>query len=290
MRSKVSKAFIGSLALILSPLHAFSKPFNRSPANKMDTSTPIMACEDGVCRPKTSSESSKTTPASHNNSNKDESTSTKIKIDIISDTMCPWCFVGKQNLDEALKEMPEVEAEINWLPFFLNKDLPEDGMPVEEYYMRNYGNPKAGDRMKPSLVQAGKRCGIDFETNYINLTHYRPTIRSHRLVEFAKRQGKQNEMVMELFHMYYEEGKHLNSINDLADSAKKVGLTGNVKEYLESKQDEDEVFAEAARVKRLAQGVPTFLFSKPGTDIKHTFSGGQPPRAFRAVFEAFQKE
>lgn len=183
--------------------------------------------------------------------------------------------------------MPDIEADINWLPFFLNKDIPDEGMPVEEYFRRNYGDPKAGERMKPSLVAAGKRSGIDFETNHLGITHYRPTIRSHRLIELAKHQGKQDEMVMELFHMYFEQGKHLNSIPDLVDSAKKVGIEGDVKAYLESDKDEKEVFEEADRVLMQAQGVPTFLFSKPGTDIKYRFSGGQPPRAFRKVFEAF---
>ena len=242
-------------------------------------------CEDGVCRPKGSASTSQGTyDAKFGNS----STAKNIlKVDIISDTMCPWCWVGKRNMEKALEDTPDIQPEINWLPFFLDKNLPEEGKPVEEYYIGNYGDPKVGEKMKPHLVMAGKKAGIDFEKSYVKTTHLRPTIRSHRLIEYAKRQGKQDEMVEELFRIYFEEGKHLNSIEHLTESAKKVGLEGNVEEYLKSDQDEKEVFEEAAKMKSHAQGVPTFLFSMPEKNLFFTFSGGQPPEAFKKVFQTF---
>ncbi len=190
-------------------------------------------------------------------------------------------------MEQALQEMPEMDVEIHWLPFFLDRKLPEDGKPVEEYYVGNYGDPKAGERMMPGLIQAGRKCGIDFETYYVNMARYRPTIRSHRLIHLAKRQNKQDEMVEELFHMYYEEGKHLNSIEHLTEAASTVGLEGDIAAYLKSDQDEKEVFEEADKALQYAEGVPTFLFTKPGTDLHHSFSGGQPPIACRKVFKAF---
>jgi predicted DsbA family dithiol-disulfide isomerase len=241
-------------------------------------------CEDGVCIPKGVKKQQSSTLL---NATTTTSSSNKIKIDIISDTMCPWCWVGKRGMEQALRECPEVEADITWLPFFLDKNLPEEGKPVEEYYVGNYGDPKAGENMKPHLVAGGKRCGIDFETNYVNMTHYRPTIRSHRLIELAKRQGKQDAMVEELFRIYYEQGQHLNSIQHLTEAATRVGLEGDIEEYLKSDQDEKEVFEEAAKLKYLAQGVPTFLFSRPGTDLEFSFSGGQTPEAFKRVFHSF---
>jgi predicted DsbA family dithiol-disulfide isomerase len=242
-------------------------------------------CMDGVCVPlgaKKKSQAATGTPSEKN-------TGKNIKIDIISDTMCPWCWVGKRNMEAALKDMPEIEVEVNWLPFFLDRNLPEDGKPVEEYYMGNYGDPKAGDRMKPGLVKAGEKCGIDFETHYINLTRYRPTIRSHRLIELAKKQNKEDEMVEELFHMYYEEGKHLNLIEYLAESASKVGLEGDIVAYLESDKNEKEVFEEADCCLKDAEGVPTFIFTKPGTKMQYSFSGGQPQSAFKQVFDMFSQ-
>jgi predicted DsbA family dithiol-disulfide isomerase len=249
-------------------------------------------CNDGVCTPRGRKNLTNApgAPGAPDNSvptlKQDENL---IKIDIISDTMCPWCWVGKRGLEAALKQSPEVNVEVNWLPYFLDKSLPEEGKPVWQYYLGNYGDPLAGERMKPGLINAGKRCGIDFETHYVNMMHYRPTIRSHRLIQYAKRQqnNKQDEMVEQLFHMYYEEGKHLNSIEHLVEAATKVGLEGDIKGYLESDEDEKEVYDEAEKVKPRAQGVPTFLFTKPGTNFHHTFSGGQPSIAFQKVFNKF---
>jgi predicted DsbA family dithiol-disulfide isomerase len=257
------------------------------------------ACEDGVCRPgqkkqqnaKESSLGTDTTAASAAAATK--AGVTNIRIDIISDTMCPWCWVGKRNMEQALKDHPEINAEINWLPFFLDRNLPEEGKLVKDYYVDNYGDANAGDNMKPSLVAAGKKLGIDFETNYVSMTRYRPTIRSHRLIEYAQRQGKQDEMVEELFRMYYEGGKHLNSVTDLVESANNVGLQGDdVKAYLESDQGEAEVDALAKKVQPMAQGAPTFLFKRSDKPNMRplTFSGGQPPHMFGLAFETLEKE
>jgi predicted DsbA family dithiol-disulfide isomerase len=256
----------------------------------MVTSDSNVGCEDGLCRPLGSRETAESSSMQQDNPSKDDHDqgSNRIKIDIISDTMCPWCWVGKRNLEKALEDMPEIQAEINWLPYFLDKNLPEAGKPVAEYYVGNYGDARAGERMKPGLVAAGKRCGIDFETYYINMTHYRPTIRSHRLIQLAKRCNKQDAMVEELFKIYYEEGKHLNSIEHLEEAAKRVDLDDiNVQEYLAGNEDEKEVYEEAAKIKHMVQGVPTFIFTKPGTELYHTFSGGQPPSAFKEVFNMF---
>lgn len=263
-------------------------------------------CEDGVCVPKKNSNNDQAGAISDGTSQldvsaaKDEgalscvsssksSNNTFIKVDIISDTMCPWCWVGKRNLEAALKDCPEIAAEVTWLPYFLDKKLPDEGKPVQDYYRDNYGDLDAGNRMKPNLVRAGKLCGVDFETHYIHMDRYRPTIRSHRLIEYAKDQGKQDAMVEELFRMYYEQGKQLNSLVDLSEAAAAVGLAGDVAAFLAGSEKEQEVYATAARVAPLAQGVPTFIFSRPsGSDAKSfSFSGGQPPEAFRRVFEAF---
>eukprot|EP00980_Cylindrotheca_fusiformis_P013922 scaffold3618_cov129-Cylindrotheca_fusiformis.AAC.22 len=249
-----------------------------------------VGCENGFCRPKTVTNEGAQSSISQSNTKKppDEANGNKIKVDIISDTMCPWCWVGKRGLEQALAEMPEIQADVNWLPYFLDKNLPEDGKPVPEYYRDNYGDAKTGERMNPHLVEAGKDCGIDFETNYIHVTHFRPTIRSHRLIQLAKRHGKQDAMVEALFKMFCEEGKPLNSVDHLVAAAKRAGLDEvNVQEYLSGNEDESEVFEEAAKIEHLAQGVPTFIFTKPGTKLYHTFSGGRPASDFKKVFQLF---
>ena len=137
-------------------------------------------CDDGVCVPKNAAKKADASVESASTTN--QRSSTHIKIDIISDTMCPWCWVGKRNLEEALRCNPNVTADVTWFPYFLDRNLPETGKRVRDYYRDNYGDAMAGERMKPALVQAGKKCGIDFESHYVHMERYRPTIKSHRLV------------------------------------------------------------------------------------------------------------
>jgi predicted DsbA family dithiol-disulfide isomerase len=254
------------------------------------------SCEDGVCVPSKSEPKEQhggqqrlapvrsTAAAARGN----DSQKTLVKIDIISDTMCPWCWVGKRNLEAALNESPDIATDVTWLPYFLDRTLPEAGKPVLDYYRDNYGDPGAGQRMKQTLVRAGRTTGIDFETHYVHMDRYRPTVRSHRLIEYAKEQGRQDEMVEELFRIYYEQGKHLNSIDDLCGAAAAVGLAGDVAAFLASNEKEQAVYETAAKVAPLARGVPTFIFSRPDRpDIQPlSFSGGQPPEAFRRVFDS----
>ena len=235
-------------------------------------------------------------------------------IQIISDTMCPWCWVGKRHLEAAIQQMSQedndsrMDANIEWLPYFLDKDLPETGKPIHEYYRDNNGNPHAGDEMKPHLIAAGHKQGIDFETTHAKLTHYRPTIRSHRLIEYVKKQdpSKQNDIVEALFDLYYIQGKHLNSIDHLCEAAESIGLNATtIRTYLESSLGEDEVYQTAQSVQSLAQGVPTFIIRpRQGGDAATTtttttkkaplpqvvLSGARAPVAFKRAFYMLQHQ
>lgn len=292
------------------------------------------SCEDGVCRPfskksgTTKKDGSVEEDQRQNGTDNDrvgdlskEGEEFTIKIEIISDTMCPWCWVGKRNLEAALrnyndeamaiatdKAPPEsqpfkIKADITWVPYFLDKHLPENGKKVKDYYRDNYGDAMAGERMKPGLVKAGRRCGIDFESHFVDLTHYRPTIRSHRLIHYIQERHPhlQDAIVEALFDMYYQKGRHLNSIDHLYQVAKTVlQLNDNeddddkesvetIRRYLESDEDEADVFEAARFYQPMAQGVPTFVFTKPDAkNLYHKFSGGQPPSAFERVFAMFQ--
>jgi len=246
-----------------------------------------LGCDSGVCRPKTASLNSETSDRNNSSSDSNDQKNLKIRIDIISDTMCPWCWVGKRNMEFALREIPEpIEANVHWLPFFLDKDLAEEGTLTEEYYLKNYGDAQTGERMKQPLTQAGKPTGIDF-TEYCKVTHFRPTIRSHRLIEYADQHGKQDEMAEQLFCMFCEEGKPLNSIPHLIEAAQKLGFNkDHVQAYLESKTNEKQIFDLADSVRDLANGVPTFIFTLPDhEDVRYTFSGAASPEEFQTVFE-----
>eukprot|EP00977_Amphora_coffeiformis_P011965 scaffold2919_cov161-Amphora_coffeaeformis.AAC.2 len=260
----------------------------------MSSSPNHTGCEHGACRPQSQQQQQQQSVTANTRAGKNETTigdSLHIKVEILSDTMCPWCWVGKRNLEVALKQETryDMQAQVEWLPYFLDLDLAEEGTPVKEYYLKNYGDAKAGERMKSNLLKAGHQVGLDF-TNYCqNVTHFRPTIRSHRLMEYARRHGnKENEMVEELFHMFNIQSKHLNSIEHLVEAAVQVGLDRNdVQSYLQSDQDEDEILDHAEEIKYLAEGIPTFIFTRLDREdvTPFAFSGAQPPEAFHRVFE-----
>lgn len=228
----------------------------------------------------------------------------RIKIEILSDTMCPWCWVGKRNLEVALEEYNNhknrhhhddrtrrIRADVEWLPYFLDADLAEEGgTPVGEYYAKNYGDAQAGERMKPHLSRAGAAVGLDFTNYNHDVTRFRPTIRSHRLIHYVKttRREKLDDMVEEIFHMFNVRSGHLNSIDHLVEAAGRVGLDReDVRSYLSTDQDEDDVFDLADEIRYLAEGVPTFIFTRlDRPDVTPlAFSGARPPDDFRRVFE-----
>ena len=219
----------------------------------------------------------------------------RVCVDVISDTMCPWCWVGKRNLELALRGAATaegIEADVNWLPYFLDRDLDDgdEGTPTEDYYLKNYGDSQAGERMKLRLVPEGSKVGIDF-SKYCEVSRFRPTIRSHLLIDYAKRNGKQDEVVEALFRMFCQEGKALNDVENLVEVAERAaGLDGNeARAYIESESNRRRIYELAESVEDLADGVPTFIFylrdHHEGGGPRYTLGGSQSPEAFRAVLE-----
>jgi predicted DsbA family dithiol-disulfide isomerase len=212
-------------------------------------------------------------------------------IDIWSDNVCPWCFVGKRNLEAALQQAPDVNAKISWHAFFLNVNAEDTSTePITEHLMRKYGAMQ-GRNMAEALRQAGTRTGINFNEN----RYVHNTIKSHRLVRLADVQNLQGPMIEAIFSSYFEGGVNLSDTAVLCDIASRVGVTG-AKEFLESKEEEEEVLADYQQgVGRFKiSGVPYFVISQADDNSVDTgmksravvLSGAQPPEAF---LQAFQK-
>eukprot|EP00457_Paulinella_chromatophora_P012998 gb/GEZN01013259.1/.p1 GENE.gb/GEZN01013259.1/~~gb/GEZN01013259.1/.p1 ORF type:complete len:155 (+),score=38.42 gb/GEZN01013259.1/:552-1016(+) len=146
--------------------------------------------------------------------------------------------------------------------------------------MRVYGDASYLESSRKNLTRAGQQVGIKFLHDNDKMLF--PTIRAHRLVEWATRQGKQDEVMETLFKMYFEEGKSLYDIKDLVECAGRIGLK-DAKPYLESTQDEAEVYAMAKRNQRDIRGVPHFTLSVPGKSTQVELSGAQPPDRFMSV-------
>ncbi|KAF9363310.1 hypothetical protein BGX34_004416 [Mortierella sp. NVP85] len=204
-----------------------------------------------------------------------------IKVDIVSDTVCPWCYIGKKRLETAITsfkskaENKEVEFEVNWHPYQLDPSASETPVPKMVMYSRKFGQDRA-PLIRDRMIQVGKEEGIQFayDGNIVN------TLNSHRLIAYATKHGKQDEMVNQLFKDYFEENK-CGEIDTLIDSAAKVGLDREkVAQFLKSDEGAQEIKAEINKAKTQGvQGVPFFTING-----SYSCSGAQEPQTFEALF------
>jgi predicted DsbA family dithiol-disulfide isomerase len=213
-----------------------------------------------------------------------------LRIDIISDVVCPWCFIGKRNLDAALRmyraQYPEAEAPvIRWLPFQLNPDLPVEGMPRSEYTSQKFGGPDNAREIYARVAAAGANAGIAFEFGRIAVQPN--TLQAHRVVHFAARENIQHEVVESLFQGYFLEGCDLTSDETLADLAARGGLNRNeLLKYLGTEEDRDLIVRQDAHARQIGiQGVPFFIVAE-----RLGVSGAQPPGVLFEVMEQARSE
>jgi predicted DsbA family dithiol-disulfide isomerase len=183
-----------------------------------------------------------------------------LNIDIISDNICPFCYVGKKRLEKALESVDKnkTEININWLPFELDPTLPTQSINKLEHYKKKFG-PARTAQMLPYMKETGKGEGINFSYGG-NIGN---TINSHRLVEWAKKQNQQDQMINALFRAYFEEEKDIADINTLADIAASIGLDrAAALSFLQGDQYRDEVVKEIGVAKQAEiSGVPHFKFN-----------------------------
>ena len=148
------------------------------------------------------------------------------QIDVISDVVCPWCFIGKRNLEQALEtwraKHRDQEPMVRWHPFQLNPQLPASGVPRKQYLENKFGGPERAKEIYARVLAAGKRAGIDFAFDAIQVQPN--TINAHRMLQFAAERGKQDEMAEVIFRRYFLEGADLSDTQTLADMAQQAGL------------------------------------------------------------------
>ncbi len=180
-------------------------------------------------------------------------------IEIISDPICPWCYIGKTRFERALAERPDHGFEISWKPFQLNPNMPPEGMDRREYLERKFGGKEAAWQVYEDIRKAAKGDGLKLRLDKITRTPN--TVNAHRLIHWAGIEGVQNETVAALFIANFEEGKDISDPALLADIAESVGMEREVAlRLLASDADRDETIAEDAKAREMGvQGVPTFL-------------------------------
>ncbi len=187
-----------------------------------------------------------------------------LTIDIVSDVVCPWCFVGKRKLAAALdlyaKERPDAPApQVTWRPFQLNPQMPAEGMLRTEYVQRKFG--RSGTEVYARVSQAGKSVGIDFA--FDRIVRQPNTLAPHALIALAGEHGKQDAVVDALFHAYVLDGRDLTDAATLTEVATGAGLPRDAVEVcLADEQARRTVAGEDEQAREMGvSGVPCFIFN-----------------------------
>ena len=202
-----------------------------------------------------------------------------IKVDLFTDTVCPWCLVGSERLDQAIRALPpDVIVEVENHPFYLNPDTPEEGLVVADMLREKYGRDPS--EMWARVESEAKASGIDLDLSQQPRSF--PTRKGHTLVRLAKAKGTQHALTNAVAWAYFMEHKLINDDEVLADIAVKHGFARD--EALAAVRDEEELAITheqaIAAARQGIQGVPFFIF-----DNKFAVSGCQPQEAFGRAFE-----
>ena len=202
-----------------------------------------------------------------------------LEIEIISDAICPWCYLGKKRLEKAMHSLSEdFQFSIEWKPYQLNPDMPIEGMKGNELLEKKYGKEKSEEMLK-NMTELGKLEGIQF--NFQNIPYTPNTIMYHRMIKYASLFNKQNEMVNFLFGAYFEKGEDLTDLNLFLKYAELSGLDREETEkFLKSSEFlEDILSAEEAYRKVGIRGVPSYIINQ-----KYLLVGAQTPDYFQSAF------
>lgn len=183
-----------------------------------------------------------------------------VRIDVFSDVVCPWCFVGKRRLTRALDLMPEISPQVTWRPFRLDPTIPPEGIDRETYLDRKFGPDRTSD-MHDQLTATGAEEGIAFHFDRIERSPN--TVDAHRLILWAGREAMQEDVVEALFTAYFSEGRDIGDRAVLADIAAMTGMPAGTSERLGGDDDRAETVAEVENAYRIGiSGVPAFIIDQ----------------------------
>ncbi len=192
-----------------------------------------------------------------------------LTIDVVSDVICPWCFLGKRRLDKAIAMVPEAEVQVRWHPYFLDPTIPADGISRHDYMTKKFGAERLKTIHDP-LIAAGREDGVPYAFDQITRTPN--TLNAHRLIYWSAAAGKQAGIVEALFMAYWSEGKDVGDTATLAAIAESKGMK-QVRKDLATDKDKLEIFTEVQQAQSMGiQGVPTFILAQ-----KFGVSGAQSP-------------
>jgi predicted DsbA family dithiol-disulfide isomerase len=210
------------------------------------------------------------------------STLKPVVIDIVSDVVCPWCYIGKRRIEKALALVQDVPVEVHWRPFFLNAWVPREGISRKEYLTTKFGSVEAYNGIAKRVVAAADDEGLIYRPDLVK--RQPNTIDCHRLIHWADAEGNAAEMKQRLMELYFRDGGDLTDTEVLVQAAADCGLDpDDVRRRLATDEDVALVSGQAQEAANKGiSGVPTYVFAQ-----KYAVSGAQPPemlaRAIRQV-------
>ena len=201
-----------------------------------------------------------------------------IKLDIMSDPICPWCFIGKAYLDKALAEHPNHPFQIEWHPFQLNPDMPANGMGRRDYLEGKFCGKDAAVRAYAPVVESAKTAGVSIDFEGMKRTPN--TINAHRLIHWAGIEGRQTAAVSALFKAYFTDARDIGDVEVLADIADSVEMDAAVvTRLLGTDEDLKAIRDRDAHSRKMGiSSVPTFIIAN-----QHAVPGAQPPELWAQV-------
>lgn len=207
------------------------------------------------------------------------------QIDVVSDTVCPWCFIGKRRLGRALAMRPELEFDVRWRPFRLDPTIPREGVDRKAYLAAKFGDVERVKAMGEAIREAGAGEGIAFD--YDRIAKSPNTLDSHRLVRWSATAGVQDDIVERLFRAYFEEGRDVGDQRVLTEIATEAGMDAElVAKLLAEDADLELVEREDALAHKMGiSGVPTFIFAN-----KYAASGAHEPEKLVEVIDTVLRE
>lgn len=209
-----------------------------------------------------------------------------VKLDIVSDPVCPWCYIGKSLLDAALAQRPDHPFVLEWHPFQLNPDMPREGMAMGAYYEARFGSKEATvAAFKPVIAKAES---IGLNINVDAMKRVPNTLDAHRLIHWAGIEGKQDAAAMALFAANFTEGRDIGDAEVLADIADSLGMDAAiVTKLLASDADTDDIRARDVQFRQMGiTSVPTFIVA-----AQHAVPGAQDTALWlRVMDEIIEKQ
>jgi predicted DsbA family dithiol-disulfide isomerase len=204
----------------------------------------------------------------------------RLGIEIVYDLVCPWCFLGARRLMRTLRRRPDLLFELTWRPFLLNPDMPRLGMARPDYVVRKFGGEDRARRLYASIAEIGRAEGVPFRFEKIRRTP--SSVDAHRLVRYAARFGRADEMVEALFSAHFTDGRDIGDHTVLLTIAQACGLEAPaVRRFLNGDAEADTVHADNIRAHRLGiNGVPCFVIA--GRDA---IAGAQEPEVIERLLD-----